>query len=88
MINKESHRRKIEGSKKESRRQTKKDRKRKQRICKEKQRKKIERRRQGKQNTGKGRLNRIGSEKTKLKKCMFHLENRQQQRKEGRKQRR
>ena len=28
---------------------------------------------------------RIGSEKTKIKKDMFHLENRQQQRKQGRK---
>ena len=87
MINKESWRRKIEGSKKESRRQTKKDRKRKQRICKERQRRKIESRRQGKQNTGKERLKRIGSEKTKMKKYMFHLDNRQQQRKEGRKRR-
>ena len=31
------------------------------------------------------RQKRIGSEKTKIKKHMFHLENRQQQRKEGRK---
>ena len=76
----------IEGSKKESRRQVKKYRKRKQRICKERQRRKIESRKQGKQNTGKERLKRIVSEKTKIKKCMFHLENRQQQRKEGRKQ--
>ena len=42
----------------------------------------IESRRQGQQNTGKERLKRIGSEKTKMKKCMFHLENRQQQSKE------
>ena len=63
----------------------KKDRKRKERICKERLRRKIESRRQGKQNTGKERLKRIGSEKTKMKKCMLHLENKQQQRKEGRK---
>ena len=86
MINKESQRKKIEGSKKESRRQVKKYRKRKQRICKERQRRKIESRKQGKQNTGKERLKRMVSKKTKIKKCMFHLENRQQQRKEGRKQ--
>ena len=48
MINKESQRRKIEGSKKESRRQTKKDRRRMWRICKERQRGKIESRGQGK----------------------------------------
>ena len=34
---------------------------------------------------GKKRLKRTGSGKIKLKKYMFHLENRQQQRKEGRK---
>ena len=43
-------------------------------------------RKQGKQNTGKERLKRVVSEKTKMKKCMLHLENKQQQRKEGRKQ--
>ena len=63
----------------------KKDRKRKQRISKERQRRKVESRRQGLQNTGKERLKRVGSEKTKTKKCMLHLENKQQQRKEGRK---
>ena len=31
---------------------------------------------------GKGRLKRIGSEKTKMKKCMFDLENRKKQKKE------
>ena len=30
----------------------------------------------GNQNIGKERLKRIGSEKSKMKKCMFHLENR------------
>ena len=30
----------------------------------------------GNQNIGKGRLKRIGSVKSKMKKCMFHLENR------------
>ena len=45
-------------------------------------RRKIESRRQRKLNTGKGRLKRIGSEKTKMKKCMFHLENRKKQKKE------
>ena len=37
------------------------------------------------QNTGKERLKRVASEKTKMRKCMLHLENKQQQRKEGRK---
>ena len=54
---------------------------------KDMQRRKVECRRQGKQNTGKERLKRVGSEKTKMKKCMLHLENKQQQRKEGRKRR-
>ena len=52
----------------------KKDRKRKERICKERLRRKIESRRQGKQNTGKERLRRIGSEKTKMKKCVSFRE--------------
>ena len=60
----------------------KKDRKRKQRICKERQRRKVESRRQGKWNTGKEILKRVGSEKTKMKKFMLHLENKQRQRKE------
>ena len=33
-------------------------------------------RRQGKYNTGIERLKTVGSEKTKMKKCMFHLDNR------------
>ena len=74
MVNKESQRRKIEGSKKESRRQTKKDKKRKQRISKERQRRKIESRRQRNQNIGKERLKRIGSEETKMKKCVSFRE--------------
>ena len=40
-----------------------------------------------KQNTGKERLKRVGSGKTIMKKCMLYLENKQQQRKEGRKRR-
>ena len=40
-----------------------------------------------KQNTGKERLKRVGSGKTIIKKCMLYLENKQQQRKEGRKRR-
>ena len=87
MVNKESQRRKIEGSKKESKRQTKTERESRGYGKKDIQRRKVESRRQGKQNTGKERLKRIGSEKTKMRKCMFDLENRQQQRKEGRKRR-
>ena len=54
----------------------KKDRKRKQRICKERQRRKVERQGKGKtgkveHSTGKERLKRVGSEKTKMKKCML-----------------
>ena len=45
-------------------------------MCKERQRRKIKSRRQENQNTGKEILKRIGSEKTKTKKCMFHLGNR------------
>ena len=84
MINKESHRRKIEGSKKESRRHTRKTESESRGYAK-KDRGKVESRRQAKQNTGKERLKRIGSEKIKTQKYMFHLENRQQQRKQGRK---
>ena len=87
MVNKESQRRKTEGSKKESKRQTRKtERESRGYAKKDIQRRKVESRRQGKQNTGKERLKRVGSEKTKMKKCMLHLENKQQQRKEGRKQ--
>ena len=44
-------------------------------MCKERQRRKVESRRQGKLKTAKERLKRVGSEKTKMKKCMLHLEN-------------
>ena len=65
MIHKESQRRKIEGSNKESRRQARKpERESRGLTCKERQRRKIDSRREGKQNTGKERLKRIGSEKT------------------------
>ena len=86
MVNKESQRRKIEGSKKESKRQTRKTERGSRGYAKKDiQRRNVESRRQGKQNTGKERLKRSGSENTKMKKCMLHLENKQQQRKEGRK---
>ena len=87
MIKKESLRRKVGGNKKESRTQTNEGKNRKQGKCKERQRRKIESRRQGNYKKGKERLKRIGSEKTKMEKCMFHLENRQQQTKERRKRR-
>ena len=65
MINKESQRRKIEGSNKESRTQARKiERESRGLTCKERQRRRIESRRQGNQNTGKERLKGIGSEKT------------------------
>ena len=86
MVNKESQRRKIEGSKKESKRQTRKtERESRGYAKKDIQRRKVESRRQGKQNTGKERLKRVGSEKTKMKKCMLHLEYKQQQMRGGRK---
>ena len=88
MVNKESQRRKIEGSKKESKRQTRKtERESRGYAKKDIQRRKVESTRQRKQNTGKERLKRVGSEKTKMKKCMLHLDNEQKQRKEGRKRR-
>ena len=58
MVNKESQRRKIEGSKKESKRQTKTERESRGYGKKDIQRRKVESRRQGKQNTGKERLKR------------------------------
>ena len=88
MVNKESQRRKIEGKKKESKRQTRKtERESRGYAKKDIQRRKVESRRQGKQNTRKERLKRVGFEKTKMKKFMLHLENKQQHRKEGRKRR-
>ena len=91
MANEESQRqrRKIEGRARKQK-TDKKDRKRKQRIYKERQTEekgrkkntgKVEHR---KRKTEKSRL--VGSEKTKMKKCMLYLEKKQQQRKEGRKQ--
>ena len=88
MINKESLRRKIEGSQKESRRQKRKETEREERESRgyskkdRGERQKIE---DKKSRTWEKRLKRIGSERTRIKKYMFHLQNRQQQRKEGRK---
>ena len=91
MVNKESQRRKIEGSKKESKRQTRKtERESRGYAKKDKQRRKVESRIQGKQNTGKERLKRVGWQdlkRLKQRNVLLHLENNQQQRKEGRKQR-
>ena len=92
MVNKESQRRKIKSSKKESKRQTRKTERESRGYAKKNkgERQKVEdreSRRQRNQKTRKERLKRIGSEKTKMKKCMLHLENEQKQRKEGRKRR-
>ena len=86
---------KVRGERQKSAEKKVEDRKRKRQKEKEKvedmPRKTVEKGR--KQKTGKGehrkrkRLKRIGCGKTKMTKYMFHLENRQQQRKEGRKQR-
>ena len=89
MVNKEIQRRKIEGSKKVKEKTDKTERESsgyEERHTEEKGRKqntgKVEHR---KRKTEKSRL--VGSEKTKMNKCsMLHLENKQQQRKEGRKQ--
>ena len=67
MVNKESQRRKIEGSKKESKRQTRKtERESRGYAKKDKQRRKVESRIQGKQNTGKERLKRVGWQNLKI----------------------
>ena len=73
----------MQGSKKESRGQTKKETEgeRESRGYAKKDRGE----RQKAEVRKRKRLKRIGSENTKIKKYMFHLENRQQQRKEGRK---
>ena len=69
MVNKESQRRKLEGSKKENKRQTRKtERESTGYTKKDIQRRKVESKRQGNQNTGRKRLKRVGSEKTKMKK--------------------
>ena len=85
MTNKESQRRKIEGSKKASRRQTRKTERESRGYAKKDrgERQKVEDRESRAQE--KNNWKKKGSEKTKIKKCMFHLENRKQQRKEGRK---
>ena len=67
--------RRQQGRKQKTDKERDRRRKRKQRIYKERQRRKIESKRQGKQNTGTERDS----------KCI-HLESKQQQRKEGRKQ--
>ena len=75
MINKENQRGKIEDSKK-GKKNTDKERdrrrRRKFRIFKDRQRRRIESRRLYRKRK---RQKRIGSEKTKIKKYMFHLEN-------------
>ena len=78
MINKENQKRKMEDSKKDRRRKINF------RIFKDRQWRSIESRRLYRKRK---RQKRIGSEKTKIKKYMFHLENTKQQRKEGRKRR-
>ena len=88
MINKESLRRKIEGSQKESRRQKRKEteiEERESRGYSKKDRGERQKIEDKKSRTWEKRLKRIGSERTRIKKYMFHLQNRQQQRKEGRK---
>ena len=61
MVNKESQRKKIKGSKKERKRQTRKtERESTGYAKKEKQRKKVESKIQGKQNTENERLKRVG----------------------------
>ena len=78
MINKENQRTKIEDSNKESRTKTKK--------VTEGERESL-----GYSMIDKGEGQKVedytGFEKTKIKKCMFHLENTKEQRKEGRKRR-
>ena len=92
MINKESHRRKIEGSKKESRRQTKKEiegERESRRYAKKDrgERQKVEdRERKTQKRKERKRLKRIGSEKTKMKTYMFDLEREQIATKERRKE--